>query len=307
MSRLLPLAMLAGLLLSAAEAAAHGVCGARIFPATLTVDDPAVADEVNVPLISWSRDGVQDGVGPTYNFDFDFSFAKRITPNFGVEVGYGFTAMFIEHGKRQFGWHDLEVTPKYAACVDAAHEFMLAVGVSREFGGTGTTHLGAAAFGSTTPTLYFGKGLGDLGADWLRPVALTGTFGLQVSDKGLKTLPDGGFNLGAENRWQGGLTLQYSLPYLQSQVRDVGLPAWMGRLTPALELIWSSPANRPSGVGTQYALAPAVYYNAGWYQLGLAMPIPLNRATGGNVGLMAQFHLFLDDLLPNSLGKPVFP
>lgn len=306
MSRLRLLAALAGILLPLADAAAHGVCGPRIFVSTLTIDDPAVADEAAFPTFAWTREGANGGPGPTHFYDFDFEFAKRITPDFGLSLGYGFTVANTAHDKTRFGWHNLDLTAKYARCVDAAHEFMLTFGISREFGRTGTTHLDAAAFGATTPTIYVGKGFGDIGVEWLRPAALTGTFGYALSDVGLKRLPGGDFNLGAEHRWQGGLSLQYSLPYLQSQVRDIGLPEWMGRLTPLVELSWSSPATAPSSVGTQLMLAPGVAYAGGWYQLAASALVPLNRATGRNVGFIAQLHLYFDDLFPNSLGKPLF-
>jgi hypothetical protein len=34
--------------------------------------------------------------------------------------------------------------------------------------------------------------------------------------------------------------------------------------------------------------------------------IPVNRQSGGNVGVIAQLHFFLDDIFPNSLGRPIF-
>jgi len=33
--------------------------------------------------------------------------------------------------------------------------------------------------------------------------------------------------------------------------------------------------------------------------------IPLNQRTGTNVGVIAQFHVFFDDLFPNTIGKPI--
>jgi hypothetical protein len=302
--------VLASVVLPVADAAAHGVCGPRIFASTLIIEDPAVADEASFPTLAWTREGSEDGRNPTLAYDFDFEYSKRITENFGLSVGYGFTIADELSGKNgkgkaRFGWHNVEVMAKYARCVDPTQELMLAFGLGREFGRTGTTHVEAAAYGSTTPTLFFGRGLGDVGVDWLRPLAITGTFGYSISDKGLKRLPDDEFNLGAEHRWQGGLALQYSIPYLQSQVRDMGLPEWMGRLTPMLELSWSSPATAPSAQGTKYLLAPGVAYTGGGYQFAISALLPLNRATGSHVGVMAQLHLYFDDLLPNSLGKPL--
>ena len=34
--------------------------------------------------------------------------------------------------------------------------------------------------------------------------------------------------------------------------------------------------------------------------------IPVNRQSGSNVGAIAQLHFFLDDIFPNSIGRPLF-
>ncbi len=46
-------------------ARAHGVAGARIFPTTLTLDDPAVSDEASLPTFTWQLSGAGDGGGPS--------------------------------------------------------------------------------------------------------------------------------------------------------------------------------------------------------------------------------------------------
>lgn len=130
----------------------------------------------------------------------------------------------------------------------------------REFGRTGTAHIGADQFGSTTPTVYFGKGMGDLPIPALRPFAITGTLGYSIADKKLKAtfdpdpspsgvtgIPSRSFNNGLSNRWVGGLTLQYDLFYLKSQVRNFGLPDFVNKLTPLVEIAWSSPASKHRG------------------------------------------------------------
>jgi hypothetical protein len=45
---------------------------------------------------------------------------------------------------------------------------------------------------------------------------------------------------------------------------------------------------------------------AQWGEVGLEALIPANKAAGTNVGVAALFHVFFDDLYPNSLGKPLF-
>jgi hypothetical protein len=41
------------------------------------------------------------------------------------------------------------------------------------------------------------------------------------------------------------------------------------------------------------------------WEVGVEALIPGNKATGNHVGVIAMFHLFFDDLFPNSLGKPL--
>jgi hypothetical protein len=74
---------------------------------------------------------------------------------------------------------------------------------------------------------------------------------------------------------------------------------------PLVELAWSSPAPKPSNLCIQLVFAPGVIYSANSYQIGVEAIIPANRASGRNIGVIAQVHLFFDDLFPNSLGKPL--
>lgn len=311
-------------LLGGPAAHAHAVAGARTFPVTLTIDDPGVADEASIPTFSVQRqpDDPDSGRGWQYNLAAEFD--KRITEHLGVGVNGGYTVRTAQFGKTQTGFQNLNVSLKYQAWVNAPHEAILSLGVIREIARTGTAHTGADQFGSTTPTAYFGKGFGDLPIPALRPFAITGTVGYTVADKKLKALgggpSDGGangaggvtgiaaqqFNTGYANRWVGGLSLQYSLPYLASQVRDLGLPEFVNRLTPLVEVAYSSPASSPSNLGTQVVVAPGVIYGADSFQVGLEALIPANRASGRFVGVVTQLHLFFDDLFPNSLGKPLF-
>jgi hypothetical protein len=54
MPRLNPAAVAAAVLpvLCAGHALAHAVAGARVFPVTLTIDDPGVADEASIPTFT---------------------------------------------------------------------------------------------------------------------------------------------------------------------------------------------------------------------------------------------------------------
>ncbi len=284
---------------------AHGVAGPRLFVSTLQFDDPAVADEATLPTATWSRSPATDTAGPSTSLNLNASFAKRITDRFGVSVSLGHTWLATAGDKHRNGWDNIELGAKYQAYVNPEHEFMLSIGVDREFARTGTAAIGAEAVSTTTPSISFGKGLGDLPIGPLRPFAITGQFGYAVSERALKIHSDGTDNGGHENRWAGGLALQYSLAYLQSEVKDYGLPGWLANLTPLIEIAWSAAATRPSGQAIQLLVAPGIAWSGDWYQLTAEVLIPANRNTGRNLGAMAQIHIFLDDLLPRSLGTPV--
>ncbi len=296
-------------------AAAHVIAGNRVFPVTLTFDDPGVSDEASLPALTYQRGGADGGTGPSHEVDLGFEFDKTITPTTALIFNDGYDIQQMNGSKTQAGWENLVITGKWQAYTNATHEFVTSLGIQREIGGTGTTHTGAARFGSTTPTVYFGKGLGDLPIGSFRPLAITWELGYTSADKQLKSTPvadpDSGmistqFNNGSNNAWAGGLSLQYSIPYLQSQVKDYGLPHFIGNLVPVVEFTWTSPASSPSSQGTTWTVAPGVIYMAQWGEVGVEALIPANKAAGTNVGVATLVHFFFDDLFPDTIGKPLF-
>ena len=71
---------------------------------------------------------------------------------------------------------------KYQFLTSAEHEAILSAGVGVEWGDTGARKVGAEPQTTITPTLYFGKGAGDLPEDLalLKPLAVTGLIGYAV-------------------------------------------------------------------------------------------------------------------------------
>ena len=72
-----------------------------------------------------------------------------------------------------------------------------------------------------------------------------------------------------------GFAVQYSLPYLQSFVKDVGLGAPFNRMIPIVEFSLAKPIDRGGGgpVGT---VNPGVIWAGQTVQLGLEAIIPMN-------------------------------
>ena len=304
MSRFYPvaLAVACGLAVNAAASPgfAHVIAGVRVFPVTLTFDDPGVGDEVTLPQIVWQR-----SAGPTDQYQVQWEYDKTITPTTSLIYNHGYDVLTSSGARTHSGFENVFVTGKWQAITLPDSEFVFSVGLIREFGGgSATQNIGGDPFGSTAPTGYFGKGLGDLQIGMLRPLAVTGELSYVEPDRRLNIAAD---NNGNPASWAGSLSVQYSLPYLQSQVKDIGLGAFFGRLIPLVEADWTSPSGGPAaGNSSTFTLAPGVIYLSDTYQVGLEALIPANKAAGQNVGFLLQVHFFLDDILPHSLGKPIF-
>ncbi|HEY4043012.1 MAG TPA: hypothetical protein VGM32_14365 [Rhodopila sp.] len=310
-SRYLLAALIAGTLPLSRHACAHGFAGDHMFISTLLIDDPNIADEASLPTFSYLPQPTNGGPAPDLS-SLGLEYDKRITQNFGFEINDGYNWLTQPGGKTANGWQNLVVTLKYKPYVNAEHEFIASIGLQRVVARTGANGSNGAVLGnddssSTIPTLYFGKGFGDVPVGWLRPFFLTGELGYQIADKALKVDPVTyvPINNGISNAWTGGLTLQYSIRYLSAEVKDYGLPGFVNRLTPVIELAWSSPASKPSQLATQYLWGIGLNYTARTYAFGLEALVPGNRDTGSHLGVIAQFHLYFDDMFPHSLGKPI--
>src|SRR5262245_34752031 len=297
------------------DALAHCYVGSRFFPATVNVDDPCVADELSLPTVSVFKNG---DVPSARELDVSGEFSKRITENLGVSVGSTWTRLSLPGGPAVSGFQNLETTLKYQFVTDAAREFVMSAAVSVEWGNTGAARVGAESFSTITPTLFLGKGFGDLpdSVRWLRPFAVTGQVGYAIPSSASKTIfgvdPDTGeptIDIDRHPRFitYGG-SLQYSFPYLKANVVDLGLPEFINRLIPIVEMQFQTPVANDfnTGIGTTGTINPGVLLVGDKVQLGFEAIIPINRASGSGVGVVAQLHFYLDDIFPNSIGRPLF-
>jgi hypothetical protein len=313
-SRLLYAALCGAALASVSAAGAHEIVGNRMFPATLAIDDPGVADELSLPTVAISKTSDDPSVK---QLDISGEFSKRITEDFAVSIGSTWTHLYAPGGPNMAGasgFQNLETTFKYRVFKNEEHEFVASVGLNIEWGGSGAQDIGAERFTVYTPTLYFGKGFGDLPSSmgWARPFAITGQFGYAIPGSSSTTTVDpdtGDADTEFHPRvvtWGG--SLQYSMPYLKSAVVDLGLPDFFNRLIPLVEASLQTPVSNTftSGTVTTGTINPGVIYVGKTYQFAVEAMIPVNRQSGTNVGAIAQLHLYLDDIFPNSIGKPLF-
>src|ERR1700687_160750 len=76
-------------------ARSHEIVGNRMFPATLAIDDPGVADELALPTISAFKTGDDPSVK---QLDISGEFAKRITEDFSVSFAPTWTRLYAPGG-----------------------------------------------------------------------------------------------------------------------------------------------------------------------------------------------------------------
>jgi hypothetical protein len=299
------------LLASLTAASAHCVVGNRFFPATLAIDDPCVADELSLPTVSWTKSGDSPPVRET---DISGEFSKRLTDNFGISVGSTWTHLRVPGGPNASGFQNLETSFKYQFLTVPSAEFVMSASIDVEWGGTGASQVGAERFSTITPTLFVGKGFGELpdSARWLRPFAVTGQVGYAMPTSRTTTTgfdPDSGLTDIEQHPdfFVYGASLQYSMPYLKAHVVDLGLPDIVNRLIFLVEAQFATPAanNQLADLRTTGTINPGVVYIGDKYQLALEAIVPINRDSGGNVGVVAQLHLYLDDIFPQSIGRPL--
>lgn len=295
-------------LLTPRQSLPHGVAGNRFFPSTLAVDDPFASDEFSL-LTSHIKE--LDGTSTEVSFDF----AKRITPQFGIEIGDAVRIVKPNGEKTRTGFGNLEVGAKYQFLTSAAHEALLSVGLEAEIGGTGDRKVDADSYSTWSTTVLFGKGFGDLpdSAQYLKPFAVTGAFGVNFPTRAntvtvARDPATGDIDRDVENNpitFSWGFTLQYSLQYLQTYVKDVGLPTPLDRTILLVEFPFETCLGRGcAGEITGY-VNPGIIWFGKYVQLGIEAQIPVNDKTGHNVGVLGLVHLFIDDLFPHSLGKPL--
>lgn len=271
----------------AAPASAHAIAGERLFPSTLTFDDPGIGAELPLVFTHARTDGIDEN-------DFDLSVTKPITPNFSLTAGTSYTGATGAGVPPIHGWGNLELGAVWQVYRNTGTESIGSFSIHRSF-----THTGSRSvrddFSAWSPEFDFGQGFGRAGAGWLRPFALTGSLSVNLpSDHAEPRMAN----------W--GLSLQYSIPYLQDFVKNVGIKAPFNNMVPIIELPLQTCLDRGCRGQTTGYVAPGVIWLGRHFQWGIELQIPVNHRTGSSAGVMFGFDLYLDDLAPHGFGAPMF-
>jgi hypothetical protein len=276
-------------------AAAYTAAGDRQFPASIVLPQIGPTDAFYLQGASYpdQADALPSSSVPSNTVYGEFD--KTITEDLSIGVSDAYGTLGQIGAQNAYGWQNFQALLRYRAIVNEPHEFLLTVGLVREFGGTGAVGVEAQPWGATTPTLAFGKGLGDLDIGYLRPLAIVGTFGYQFADSAPRP-----------NLMSSGFAIEYSIPYLESEVKTLQLPHFVRALTPMVEFLFVNPVGRSYGAVPLGTIAPGVNYSGNGWEFGVDLLVPTTKATALGLGFTAQLSFSLDFLFPNTLGKPLF-
>ena len=299
------------ILLMPASSWAHGFAGKRFFPTTFQVEDPFVSDEFSI-LFNHIKEPAEGENPASRTTSSSMEYSKRLTQHLGVSVGEEYRHLSFSGDGSENGFGNLELGVKYQFLTNPENETILSVGLGSELGGTGTRRVGAESFSVISPALFFGKGFGDLpeSVNFLRPLALTGVISpnFPTRSKNVSVDPDTGDTDIERNpttlTWA--FSLQYSLMYLQSFVKDIGLSDPLKRMILVAEFPMETCMSADCKGQTTGSFNPGIVWAGKLIQLGVAVQIPVNSRSGKNVGVIGLLHLYIDDLFPKSIGRPVF-
>jgi hypothetical protein len=279
--------------LTAGLAHAHGVVGQRSFIEPFITEDVNPKNEFVIARPEWdhSRDG--------RTFNLGFGLEKKLSDRFSLTLDSAWldiSPKAVEE-PHESGFDNLSITLKYAFFINPEHEAIVSAAVEST-APTGSASVGAEQDWSFKPFLLYGKGFGDLprAVKYLQPFAVQGDAGFEVAVDRDRT-----------TTFVHNVAVQYSIPYLQSFVRDFGL-GW-----PLKNFIADGEFNFENGVnGAEHGkssvfVTPGIVYMDRWVEVGVAGRFPLNQSAHDQLdwGVIGIVDLFIDDIFPWTRWQPI--
>ncbi len=303
-------------LVYAQDVHAHGIAGNRLFPGTITFDDPAVADELQI----WANNARHDlGSGPSFvvlDQSFYGSFQRLLTDDIAFNVSSGGIARSGSGLTPRAGFDQTSVGLKVQVYKDDLHETLMAASLNWGIGGSGSQSVGANTPNTLTPAITFGRGFGDLpdALAWLRPFGIAGSAAVEVplersslarSSTGTTATTGriGTVSGASVTTLHWGFAIEYSTLYLTDRFTPGQVPKDepLQQFVPLVEFAFDT----PRGQKTAATVNPGLAYVADVWQLSAEAIVPLNPQGGRGLGYRAQILIFLDDFAPAIFGKPL--
>jgi hypothetical protein len=250
----------------------------------------------------------------THEIDIPTTYSRLVTRDLSVFFTETFRILEDSNSGIRSGFDNFVIGAQYQLYTNPEHQFVFTVGGTAAIGGTGAPGI-ASSFSTLTPTVYLGKGFGDLpeSVAWLRPLMISATAAVAMPTDPVSltttALPSGATTLSETINpkiLQLGFALEYSLitnRYTGANRTGTRYPeGWV----PLVEFTTSTPLNGPNAGKTTGTVNPGVIWVSRYLQVGVEAIIPMNAQSGRDVGVRAQAHLYLPAIFPDFYGKPIF-
>src|ERR1700756_686683 len=164
------------LLLATCSEASAAYVGDRYFPSTLATTVPTAADFYNPPYFVKLPD-----TATTREFDVPTTYSGLVTKDWAVFFTETFRIIENANTGTRSGFDNFVIGTQYQLYTNPEHQFVVTVGGTAAIGRTGAPGI-ASTFSTLTPTVYIGKGFGDLpdSVAWLRPLTISATAAVAV-------------------------------------------------------------------------------------------------------------------------------
>jgi len=299
--------LLLGLLLITVESSAHGIAGNRLFPGTLNFDDPAVADELTGPFLTFQKHPSSEGTEVRERV-MGLSFSRLFTDDTAIGLDSEYTEHRDTVGNTIHGVGATHLFLKHQLYVNPINETLVAGSVALGLGGVGRGDLHAHTYNTIEPGLSFGVGLGNLSEDWafFRPFAITGNVVTDFPLSNRSSPSPGAAQVQNPIILHTGFAIEYSPLYLTPRFKPGVLPDSepIHQFVPLIEFQFDTPLNGGYGRQTAATMNPGVAYVSESWQASLEFIVPLTTL-GGSSGIRAGVIFFLDDAIPSLFAHPV--
>jgi hypothetical protein len=275
-------------------ARAHGVVGDYVFLEPLITQDPTPANELDILQPSWVRSSDANNYSIGFSLEkilyLDDEYVPRLS--FGGGSGWSHISPFV--GRSTQGFDNFTLFGKYALYYSLKHEFMLTIGAQLQLP-TGNKDIEEQNHTSLGPLFLWEKGMGDLpnspAFKYFRP------FGVQTDFGYVPAL--GGHT---SHHVFADAVIEYSLPYLSNNIRDIGLKWPLRNLFLFNEINYDQLITGPSGETFPTLLAtPGLAYVSYHFELALGTQFALNNASvpGTHAALLGLLDIFYDSIFPH--------
>src|SRR3977135_2421551 len=167
------------LLIATCSEGSAAYVGDRYFPSPLATVVPTAADFFNPPNFVKLPDTATTPT--TREIDIPTTYSRLITKDWSVFFTETFRILEDSNRGRRSGFDNFVIGTQYQLYTNPEHQFIVTVGGTAAIGGTGAPGI-ASSFSTLTPTIFIGKGFGDLpdSAAWLRPLTVSATAAVAV-------------------------------------------------------------------------------------------------------------------------------